>query len=554
MPDSPTTMSQDAFGQNAFGPGDALADLCAESIIVFGLDGTIRAWNAGATRLYGWAAGQALGQDIDALLAAPAHAPHPLAKARALADGGWSGRLQRRAADGQEPVVQVRWTPRADAQGRSDAIIEFSAAVEQDEAFARFTAGEARYRQMFLRAPVALMRADGSGVSRLARELRASGVADPAAYVEAHPDYLDQALNVVAVAEVNEHAIRLFGAKEASELIKPVRHFWSDSPDTFKRALIARFEGRPYFAEETRMRTLDGRTLDILFSLAFPPPDVFNGEALMGLLDITDRRKAESQLKALQADFAHAARVSTLGELTASLAHELTQPLAAIAANGQAALRWLDKAQPNIARAKERADRIVHDANRAAEIIQGIRGLATNRAPENRALALNDLVREVLLILKHDLDEKGVRVICALAPNLPAAIGDRVQLQQVIVNLIINSLQAMVQAESQDRAIHLRTSIEDDGHVGFSIRDTGPGVPLENLDRVFSGFFSTKADGMGMGLAICQSLIAAHGGEIVAANAPEGGACFRFTLPIQGGDPGRPDAQVPDTQVNASGR
>jgi C4-dicarboxylate-specific signal transduction histidine kinase len=290
------------------------------------------------------------------------------------------------------------------------------------------------------------------------------------------------------------------------------------------------------------MRTLDGRSLDILFSLAFPPPDVGNGEALMGLLDITDHRKAESQLKTLQADFAHAARVSTLGELTASLAHELTQPLAAIAANGQAALRWLDKAQPNIARAKERADRIVLDANRAADIIQGIRGLATNRAPENRALALNDLVREVLLILKHDLEGKGVRVTCALAPDLPLAIGDRVQLQQVVVNLIINSLQAIVQAESLDRAIHLRTSIEGESHIGFSIRDTGPGVPLENLDRVFSGFFSTKADGMGMGLAICQSIIAAHGGEIVAANAHDGGACFRFTLPIQGDIPGGPEA------------
>jgi PAS domain S-box-containing protein len=531
MPDSPTTMNPDAFGR-----GDALADLCAESVIVFGLDGTIRAWNASAARLYGWDASQALGENIDALLAAPAHASHPMAQARVLTDGGWSGRLQRRAADGREHVVRVRWTLRLDTHGQPDAIIEFSAAVAQDEAFARFTAGEARYRQMFLRAPVALMLADGRGISRLARELRAAGVTDPAAYVEAHPDYLDQALDIVAVAEVNEQAIKLFGAKEASDLIKPVRHFWPDSPGTFKRALIARFKGGPYFAEETRMRTLDGRTLDTLFSLAFPPPDVFNGEALMGLLDITDRRKAETQLKTLQADFAHAARVSTLGELTASLAHELTQPLAAIAANGQAALRWLDKAQPNIARAKERADRIVGDATRAADIIQGIRGLATNRAPESRALALNDLVREVLLILKHDLDEKGVRVTCALAPDLPFAIGDRVQLQQVIVNLIINSLQAIVQAESEDRAIHLRTSIENEGQIGFAIRDSGPGVRPEHLDRVFSGFFSTKADGMGMGLAICQSIVVAHGGAITVANAPEGGACFEFTLPMDRGE------------------
>lgn len=520
----------------AFGSGSDLAQLSAESVIVFATDGAIQAWNASATRLYGWPADQALGQDIDALLAAQAHAPHPAAWAKVLSGSEWSGRLRRRSADGQERVVSVRWTLRRDALGRPDAIIEFSSEPNQDEAFARFAAGEARYRQLFLRAPVALMRADGSGVSRLGRELRATGVTDPAAYVEANPDYLDQALDIVSVAEVNDQAIKLFGAREASELIKPVRHFWPDSPGTFKRALIARFQGVPYFAEETRMRTLDGRTLDILFSLAFPPPDVFEGEALMGLLDITDRRRAENQLKALQADFAHAARVSTLGELTASLAHELTQPLAAIAANGQAGLRWLDKAQPNIARAKECAERVVHDANRAVEIIQGIRGMATNRAPEARALALNDLVREVLLILKHDLDDKGVRVTSALASDLPAAIGDRVQLQQVIVNLIINSLQAMVQSGSEARAIHLTTSVEDEGQISFSICDTGPGVAIEHLDRVFSGFFTTKPDGMGMGLAICHSIIAAHGGDIVVANGPQGGACFRFTLPMDRGE------------------
>ncbi len=520
-----------------FGSGDDLAQLCAESVIVFALDGAVLAWNASATRLYGWRADQAAGRDLDTLLAAPAHAPHPLALAKAVAEGAWSGRLRRRAADGQEHVVQVRWTLRRDARGEPDAIVEFGAAVDQDEDFARFKAGEDRYRKLFFRAPVALMLADGRGVSRLGRELRAAGVTDAAAYVEAHPDYLDQALDIVAVAGVNEQAIKLFGARTPDELIKPVRHFWPDSPGTFKRALIARLSGAAYFAEETRMRTLDGRTVDILFSLAFPPPDAFEGEALMGLLDITDRRQAENQLKALQADFAHAARVSTLGELTASLAHELTQPLAAIVANSQAGLRWLEKAEPNITRARDCAERVVHDANRAAEIIHGIRGMATNRAPEGRALALNELVREVLLILKHDLDEKGVKVTCDLAPDLPAAIGDRVQLQQVIVNLIINSLQAMVQAASPDRAVHLRTFVEGGGQVGFSIRDSGPGVPPEHLDRVFSGFFTTKADGMGMGLAICHSIIAAHGGEIVVANAQAGGACFRFTLPTAPEEP-----------------
>jgi PAS domain S-box-containing protein len=517
--------------REVFGPGADWAQLCAEGVITFGLDGVVQSWNASAERLYGLPAAEAIGRDIDALLAPRTHAPHPLAHAKVRSLGRWSGQLLRRVAGDRDRVFQIRWTLRVDAAGAPDAIIEFSAATDQDEAFERFKIGEERYRGLFMRAPVPLMLADADGVRNLVRELRASGVTDTAGFLDANPDFLDRALDIVAVAEVNERAISVFGARQASDLIGPVRPLWADSPGTFRRALTARIEGAPYFAEETRMRTLDGRTIDILFSLAFPPPDANTGAALMGLQDITDRRRAETQLEKLRYDLAHASRVSTLGELTASLAHELTQPLAAIATNGQATLGWLDKAEPNIVRAKERAGRIVADAHRAGEIIQRIRGMATNRAPEESALPLNEVVREVLLFLRHDLDQRAVAVTTDLAPDLPMAKGDRVQLQQVIVNLIINSMQALVQSGAAQPAIHLATYVADDGMVGFSIRDTGPGIPPEHLDHVFAGFFTTKSEGMGMGLAICQSILVAHGGEIEASNAPDGGACFRFRLP-----------------------
>jgi len=140
-------------------------------------------------------------------------------------------------------------------------------------------------------------------------------------------------------------------------------------------------------------------------------------------------------------------------------------------------------------------------------------------------------VREVLLFLDHDLDEKAIDVTTNLAADLPLAKGDRVQLQQVIVNLIINSMQALASSDASPRAIQVSTYLTPDQRIGFRIRDSGPGIATEHLDHVFAGFFTTKSDGMGMGLAICQSIIAAHGGEIEASNAPEGGACFKFALP-----------------------
>jgi PAS domain S-box-containing protein len=515
----------------AYATAAEIAELSAEGVVVFSLSGEILAWNASAAALYGWPADQAIGRDIDALLAPPVFAPPPLAHERLRAEGRWSGQLRRRVASGEERVFQVRWTLRRDAAGAPDVVIEFSDAVDQDEDFQRFKTNDERYRQLFMRAPVPLMLADARGISNLVREMKAMGVTDTAAFLDANPDYLDAALDIVAVAEVNEMAIKVFGARCAEDLIGPVRPLWADTPATFRRALIGRIDGALHFAEETRMRTFDGRTVDILFSLAFPPPDIHMGAALMGLQDITDRRKAETQLQKLRSDLAHASRVSTLGELTASLAHELTQPLAAIATNGQATLGWLDKAEPNITRAKERAGRIVADANRAAEIIQRIRGMATNREPQGAALPLNDLVGEVLLFLRHDLEDRAVAVSIDLAPDLPLVKGDRVQLQQVIVNLTLNSLQALAEVETDNRAIHLSTRLEAGGKVGFSIRDTGPGIAAEHFDHLFSGFFTTKSGGMGMGLAICQSIVVALGGEIEASNAPDGGACFRFWLP-----------------------
>ena len=214
-----------------------------------------------------------------------------------------------------------------------------------------------------------------------------------------------------------------------------------------------------------------------------------------------------------------------LGELATSIAHEVNQPLSAIVTNAETSLRWLGREDPNLAKACQLTRRIADSARNASDIVQRIRSMAAGRAPERVMIDLNQVVNEALLFVRHEIETRSIALSVDLAPDLPFVCGDRVQLQQVVVNLLVNAVQA------QARRIELHTAQSADGMIGFAIHDSGPGIATENIDRIFSSFFTTKEDGVGMGLAICQSIIAAHGGRIGASNDPLGGARFEFSLP-----------------------
>jgi C4-dicarboxylate-specific signal transduction histidine kinase len=232
----------------------------------------------------------------------------------------------------------------------------------------------------------------------------------------------------------------------------------------------------------------------------------------------------------VQAEFAHAARVSTLGELTASIAHEVNQPLGAILTNGEAALLWLNRPEPNLGELRALAARTIADARRAADIIRRIRDMATRAETKRSRVALNAVIQEVLLFLSSELRRQGVETTLELAAALPDVVGDRVQLQQVFVNLAVNAIHAM--AGQEIRQLVIRTMRLGEAAIGVEVEDTGHGIPPDSLNQLFQSFFTTKRDGMGIGLAVCRSIIEAHGGTIEATNRPGGGARFRFTLPI----------------------
>jgi two-component system sensor kinase FixL len=263
-----------------------------------------------------------------------------------------------------------------------------------------------------------------------------------------------------------------------------------------------------------------------------PSTDLDNGIAVVGAAtDIAEAKNAQAALHAAQTALAHASRVATLAELSATIAHEVNQPLATIAMRAETGLRWLSRDEPDMAKVEQLMRAIVSDARRASDIVQRIRRMATKHESELIPLDLSEVVKEALLFVRHEVRSKSINLSMSLGVGLPIVLGDRIQLQQVIVNLLVNSIHAIMQVEGSRRRIDLETDVDKDDAVSFSIRDGGPGIANENLDRVFESFFTTREDGMGMGLAICQSIITAHGGSIAASNHCAGGAHFRFTLP-----------------------
>jgi PAS domain S-box-containing protein len=389
---------------------------------------------------------------------------------------------------------------------------------------------ESRYRQLFHFLPVAMVQLDRRELAAVFANLRAQGIPDLLAYFENNPGFYEFAIHSIQVIEVNHRTIELFRADSARQLLGPVARLWSEGRDTVQRSMAARFEGAERFEAEMKIRTFDNQIRDVLYVAHFPEALRQTAIGLACFVDISDRVKAQAMLTQLQSEFAHAARVSMLGELTASIAHEVNQPLGAILTNGEAALRWINRPEPDINELRSLSERTVADARRAADIIRRIRNMAARGESEKVPLSVNTVVEEVMIFLGPELKRHRVRADLELQPTLPRVMADRIQLQQVFSNLAVNSIQAM--ANSPGRQLTLRTKLIDPQTIGVRVEDTGPGISTEHLERLFDSFFTTKAGGMGIGLAICRSIVESHGGRIEARNRLDGtGAEFCFTLP-----------------------
>ena len=261
-------------------------------------------------------------------------------------------------------------------------------------------------------------------------------------------------------------------------------------------------------------------------------------QAIAFVLDLTERKRAEADAREsegrnreMEMELAHANRVATMGQLTASIAHEVKQPIAAAVSNAQAALLWLDRQPPDLEEVRQALASIVKDGMRAGDVVGHIRDLIKKAPPREDRLEINAAIREVIELTRGETGKNGVAVQAELADGLPLIRGDRVQLQQVMLNLIINAVEAMTGVSEGPRELLISTAKSETGGVRVAMRDSGPGLAPADLERLFTAFYTTKPKGLGLGLSICRSIVEAHGGRLWAsANAPRG-AVFQFALP-----------------------
>jgi PAS domain S-box-containing protein len=252
------------------------------------------------------------------------------------------------------------------------------------------------------------------------------------------------------------------------------------------------------------------------------------------VFDITDKKHAEDVLEQTRAELVRVARLNQMGAMTGSIAHEISQPISSMVAAANAALIWLERASPDIEETKTLLDGIVRDGRRATDVIKGIRAMFKAHPEERSLVNLNGLIREVLALARRELRKSLIEIRTELDENLPTLTADRVQLQQVIFNLITNAIDAMSAVAGRDRILRIKSECRESEGVVIAVEDSGTGIAPEDIDRIFKSFFTTKADGMGMGLAICQSIVESHGGKLSAAPAHPHGAVFEIVLPIDG--------------------
>jgi PAS domain S-box-containing protein len=261
---------------------------------------------------------------------------------------------------------------------------------------------------------------------------------------------------------------------------------------------------------------------------------VYIGEdrlVLASVTDISERLRIEQEVAIQREELAHLSRISLLGEMSASLAHELNQPLTAVLSNAQAALRFLDRETPDLDEVRQSLHHIVENDKRAGEVIRRLRAMLRKEQIDYQPLVVNEVVHDVLRLLSSDLVNRDVSTRLDLAEDLPLVLGDRVQMQQVLLNLIVNACDAMA-SMAGDRVVSLRTRLADESHLEIAVADIGPGIPAADLERIFTPFVTTKPQGMGLGLAVCRTILEAHHGTLHATNAADGGAKMVVRLPL----------------------
>jgi PAS domain S-box-containing protein len=508
-----------------------LLNLSHDMIFVRDRRDVITFWNKAAEETYGWPAADAAGRVADELLQTVYPDRRDVIESVLIDTGRWEGRVEQRTKAGATLVVDTRWALQHDHLGKPIGVLETHTDVtDRVAADAARVESEGRYRRMFDASRIGMVEEDWTGI-RSALKLLNVDKADLGDYLARNPDFVRHARPLARITDVNPALQTMVGADSSSIFLESVDNLLGESDRTFLGALVAFAHGEPFYEGETELVGIDGRRVPVLFTITFPAEADGDRNVLAFVVDITERRQSQDALLAAQAELAHAARVATLGELTASIAHEVNQPLAAIVTSGDAGLRWLRRDVPNLEEVAAAISRVVAEGRRASEIVTRIRAFLKKQSTQQDVVQLADIIEEAALLVERELSRANIALTIETEPDLPPIRGDRIQLQQVLVNLMVNAGQAMSE-QGGPRIVVVRTGRTESGGLAVAVQDTGPGIAPDDLPRLFEPFFTTKQGGMGMGLAICRTTVEAHGGQLSAESAPGSGAIFRLTLPV----------------------
>ena len=495
-----------------------LLELTHDTVMVRDLGDVITSWNRGAEALYGFGREEAVGKMPHDLLCTVYPVPIEDIQGTMLRDGYWEGELVNTRKDGTRVTVASRWSAQLDEGGRRIGTLE----TNNDVTHRRRAEELLRRSQAAYLAEAQQLSLTGSfGWNATTGEVfwsdQTYSILDYDADVKpsadlmlqrVHPDDIGlvrQAFDSAAKANSDlDIEFRLLFPGGAIKHIHAVGHVLTNGNGNGSGKVNGNGNGNGH-----------------------------HGRQFVGaVMDVTAARNAEERLHQAQAELAYIARVTSLGALSASIAHEVNQPLAAIITNGDACLRWLGRGAAGIGEATAAITNIISDGKRATQIVQRVRALSKKAEFEKSELDLNGVIQEVIPLVQREIAGHRASLQLDLASDLVPLLGDRVQLQQVILNLILNGIQAMGTVADRPRMLVVRSTQSDPDRVLVAVQDSGIGFKLDDAERIFGAFYTTKPDGMGMGLSICRSIIEAHGGLIWAKPNPDGpGATFSFSLP-----------------------
>lgn len=507
-----------------------LLQMTNEAIVLMDATGRIIYWNRGAQQLFGFSPEQVLGRKPDevTIIEFPISRQHT--EGCLQVDGHWQGELRIRTGYGRWIHVLSRWklerTPSGDTATVTTASFDITSQKLGESAVKE---SDARYRTIFETLAVGIWEHDIRALRRYLAEMRSKGIDDVREFFEKNPEKVRETMKLVPITDVNRTVLDLVGVSEKADFPVCLDEVLPTDDRSFLDFVASYAQGQKTFQFDAQVLDRNGLRIPVTVAMNVSDDELMADRLHVSVMDIRERVAFQDAIETSRRELENATKAAVVGEVSASIAHEVNQPLTAISAYNNAALRWLKKTPPNIEEAIEAVTQSLCATDNATTVVNRVRMLLGKAKPDTSEVVLDDAINQALRLKGKELASANVRTTLLYDRCKTTILGDRVLLQQAFVNIIGNAIEAMSEVPSTERGLVVRVT-SDLQEVVISFEDTGPGIDEEGADRLFKPFATTKSSGMGLGLAMCRSIALAHGGDIHIRNSKCSGAIVEMAL------------------------